>query len=97
MKFERLSTETRLSLQFILGVLVVIAGIVLLFLGFYAVPLGEIAPSVLTAFGEAATFSGALIGVDYSYKFKMFQTTEEYKHKRHMHGHMGEEEENQDA
>ncbi len=78
--------ETKLSLQFILGVLVVVAGLVLLFLGFYAVPLGEIAPSVLTAFGEAATFSGALIGVDYNYKFRMYKTTEEFKHRRKMKG-----------
>ena len=81
---KQLSQENKLTIQFILGVLVVVAGIVLLFLGFYAVPIGEIAPSVLTAFGEAATFSGALIGVDYKYRFDMFRTTEEYKHKRHM-------------
>lgn len=83
---KKFSTETKLSLQFILGVLVVLAGLVLLFLGFYAIPLGEIAPSVLTAFGEAATFSGALIGVDYNYKFRMFKTTEEYRHRRKMRG-----------
>lgn len=69
------------------------AGLVLLFLGFYAVPLGEIAPSVLTAFGEAATFSGALIGVDYNYKFRMYKTTEEYKHRRKMKGIEEEEDE----
>ena len=82
----KLTTETKLSLQFILGCLVIIAGLTLLFLGFYAIPLGEIAPSVLTAFGEAATFSGALIGVDYNYKFRMFKTTEEYRHRRKMRG-----------
>lgn len=70
---NRLTSETKLTLQFLLGLVVVIAGLVLLFLGFYAVPIGEIAPSVLTAFGEAATFSGALIGVDYSYRYKAFE------------------------
>lgn len=70
---ERLTSETKLTIQFLLGLAVVIAGLVLLFLGFYAVPIGEIAPSVLTAFGEAATFSGALIGVDYSYRYKAFE------------------------
>lgn len=83
---KHLTMETKLSLQFILGVIVVVAGLILLFLGFYAVPLGEIAPSVLTAFGEAATFSGALIGVDYNYKFRMYKTEEEYKHRRKMKG-----------
>ena len=81
---KHLSQENKLTIQFILGVIVVVAGLVLLFLGFFAVPIGEIAPSVLTAFGEAATFSGALIGVDYKYRFDTFRTTEEYRHKRHM-------------
>lgn len=93
---KHLTMETKLSLQFILGVLVVVSGLVLLFLGFYAVPLGEIAPSVLTAFGEAATFSGALIGVDYNYKFRMYKTTEEYKHRRKMKGIIEEDENNEE-
>ena len=83
---KKLSQEQRLTVQFWLGVGIVIVGLVLLFLGFYAVPLGEIAPSVLTAFGEIATFSGALIGVDYRYRFKELQVEEEYRHKRWEHG-----------
>lgn len=97
MQLHKLTTEGKLSLQFWLGVLVIIAGLTLLFLGFFAIPLGEISPSVLTAFGEAATFSGALIGVDYNYKFKMFQTTEEYRHKRKMKGIIEEDIEDNDA
>ena len=89
--------ETKLSLQFILGVIVVVAGLVLLFLGLYAVPLGEIAPTVLTAFGEAATFSGALIGVDYNYKFRMYKTEEEYKHRRKMKGIKEDENNEEDS
>lgn len=76
---KRLSEQQRLTVQFWAGLFIVAVGLVLLFLGFYAVPLGEIAPSVLTAFGEIATFSGALIGVDYRYRFKEFQ--EEVKHR----------------
>ncbi len=83
---KKLSQEQRLTVQFWLGVGIVIVGLVLLFLGFYAVPLGEIAPSVLTAIGEIATFSGALIGVDYRYRFKELQVEEEYRHKRWEHG-----------
>ena len=72
-RVKKLSQEQRLTVQFWAGLLIVAVGLVLLFLGFYAVPLGEIAPSVLTAFGEIATFSGALIGVDYRYRFKEFE------------------------
>ena len=43
------------------------AGILLLFFGFWTAPLGEIHNSVLVAFGETATFAGALFGVDYKY------------------------------
>ena len=91
---KRLTEKNKLTIQFWLGVGIVIVGLVLLFLGFYAVPIGSIHPSVLTAFGEIATFSGALIGVDYRYRFKEYQTEEEYRHKRHM---AGVEEDSQDA
>lgn len=78
---KRLSEEKKMTIQFWVGLAIVVVGLVLLFLGFYAVPIGEIAPSVLTAFGEIATFAGALIGVDYRYRFKEFQTKEEYRHR----------------
>ena len=39
---------------------------------------------IMTAFGEAATFSGALIGVDYKYKFDKYKIAEDYRHKRDM-------------
>lgn len=76
---NKLDEKEKLTLQFILGVIVVLAGLTLLFMGFWAVPIGEIAPSVLTAFGEAATFSGALIGVDYNYKYRIFKEEETTK------------------
>lgn len=49
-----------------LAVLLTAAGILLLFFGFWTAPLGEIHNSVLVAFGETATFAGALFGVDYN-------------------------------
>ena len=48
-----------------------LAGVVLLFMGFWCSPAGEIHNSVLVGFGEVSTFSGALFGVDYSYKYKI--------------------------
>lgn len=88
---KKLSQEQRLTVQFWAGLFIVAVGLVLLFLGFYAVPIGTISPSVLTAFGEIATFSGALIGVDYRYRFKELQVEEEYKHKRWEGGEKNEE------
>ena len=50
------------------AVIFVAFGCALLAAGFIVSPTGEIHPSVLTAFGEILTFSGALFGVDYSYR-----------------------------
>lgn len=63
----------KLTIQLWLGVILAIVGIALIWTGLFIVPIGEIHPSVLTAVGEAFTFSGALIGVDYSYKFKRYK------------------------
>ncbi|RHU23251.1 hypothetical protein DXD68_19400 [Parabacteroides sp. TM07-1AC] len=56
--------------QLLVAVLLSLAGVVLLFMGFWCSPTGEIHNSVLVGFGEVSTFSGALFGVDYSYKYK---------------------------
>ncbi len=55
--------------QLCIATLLTLAGIVLLFLGFFYPPEGEIHQSVLVAFGEVATFAGALFGVDYRYRY----------------------------
>lgn len=67
---KRNKSSRRCSGQLIVAVLLTVAGIVLLFLGFFFAPRGEIHHSVLVAFGEVSTFAGALFGVDYSYRVK---------------------------
>lgn len=62
----------RLTLQLIAALSLCATGIILLFMGFWCAPVGVIDNSVLVAFGEASTFSGALFGVDYSYRYKYF-------------------------
>ena len=57
-------------LQLLLAALMSLAGLVLLFLGFFIPPLGEISSSVLIAFGEVATFAGGLLGIDYHYRYR---------------------------
>lgn len=53
-----------------MALLLCVAGLTLLFMGFWVPPSGEIHGSILVAFGEISTFAGALVGVDYSYKLK---------------------------
>ena len=62
---------SKLTAQFILGFIVTIAGVALLFIGCFVPPIGEIDSSLLVAFGEVCTFAGALIGVDYHYKYSI--------------------------
>ncbi len=54
--------------QLIIAALVVIGGMVLLHVGIQIDPAGEIHETVLVAFGEAATFAGSIMGIDYHYK-----------------------------
>ena len=66
--------ERKLNAQLWLGVIIAMAGVVLLFWGMIIPPGGHIDSSVLIGFGEVATFSGSLIGVDYHYKFREYET-----------------------
>ena len=54
--------------QLIIAAALTLAGIGLLYLGTLLAPQGEIHESILVAFGEVATFAGAIIGIDYRYR-----------------------------
>lgn len=62
-----------MTIQLWLGVCLVVVGVLLLWTSFFVHPLGIIDASVLAAVGEVFTFAGALIGIDYTYKFKMIK------------------------
>lgn len=57
-----------MKVQLTTAVTLCLAGLTLLFMGFWMPPEGEIHNSVLIAFGEVSTFAGALFGVDYKYR-----------------------------
>lgn len=65
-----MTKEKKYTLQLISSIVLVAFGCILIMMGFWIQPQGEIHPSVLAAFGEVLTFAGAVIGVDYSYKYK---------------------------
>lgn len=62
---------SKLTIQLRLAVILVIFGIALIIASFIVPPPGVIDSSILVAYGETLTFVGALIGVDYSYKYKL--------------------------
>lgn len=77
-RFKPLSVKEKMTIQLLLGVFLAVIGVVLLFLSFFMPPIGIIDASVLTAMGEVFTFSGALIGIDYSYKYKSIKYVSGY-------------------
>ncbi|WP_074434129.1 hypothetical protein [Bacteroides neonati] len=62
--------NTKNNIQLIVACFLCLVGVGLLIAGFCVPPAGIINSSVLVAFGELSTFSGALFGVDYHYKNK---------------------------
>lgn len=76
MKFEN---TTKLTMQVILAVILVLAGIVLLFWGFKVAPEGQIHDSVLIGSGETFTFAGALLGIEYAAKTAVLKIKQELK------------------
>ena len=71
--------KAKLNLRLIIAVILTIVGCGLLIAGFVVPPLGIIDSSVLVAFGETSTFIAAILGIDYSYKYKMYIKEEERK------------------
>ena len=62
--------KSNLNIQLITAAVLAIGGLILLFCGVYIDPKGEIHETLLVAFGEVSTFAGALMGIDYTYRFK---------------------------
>lgn len=71
--------KRRLYVQLCIAVVLAMSGIALIFMSFWVDPTGIIDSSVLVAFGEVSTFSGALFGVDYKYALKHKKANEEEK------------------
>ena len=65
------------QIQFIASLIVLLAGIVLVFISLFLQPVGIIHYTVLSAFGMFLTFVGAVWQLDVKYTFK----TEELKRK----------------
>ena len=68
-----LSNKQKITIEFYFGFICALIGIGLLWTSLFIPPIGIIDASVLAAVGEVLTFSGALVGIDYSYRFKHFK------------------------
>ena len=67
-EINRSDPDKKWNIQLITAAVLSFGGLVMLFCGVFIDPEGQIHESLLVAFGEVATFSGALMGIDYVYK-----------------------------
>ncbi len=77
---KKTAAEKKNLFQTICSGLVLIAGLVLIFLSFFAPPTGVIDPSVLTAFGEALSFVGAVWGIATNSNRKLYEIERKYNY-----------------
>lgn len=63
---------TKLKWMIISAVVLVFTGVILIMMGLWCPPIGEIHPTVLTATGEVFSFAGCLFGINANYRFKTF-------------------------
>lgn len=70
------------DLQIWIAIVLLIAGVILLFLGFFSSPLGIIHYSVITTSGELFTFASVLLGIDYHYSHLLQKTIADMQKKK---------------
>lgn len=68
-----MSEQIKLNSRLMIATILTIVGCGLLIAGFIVPPLGIIDGSVLIAFGETSTFVGAILGIDYNYKYQIYK------------------------
>lgn len=66
--------KTKLNYRLTIALILTTLGCGLLIAGFIVPPLGIIDSSVLVAFGETSTFVGAILGIDYNYKYQIYKS-----------------------
>lgn len=74
--------ENRLTFLTLLGTALAIFGCVLIMMGFWVAPVGEIANSVLIAVGEVFTFSGSVLGIAVTYKSNLEKLKQDINNER---------------
>lgn len=66
--------KSKLNFKLAVAAILTVVGCGLLIAGFIVPPLGIIDSSVLVAFGETSTFVGAVLGIDYNYKYQIYKS-----------------------
>ena len=67
---EKINLKTKEGLQFVFSIIVLLAGITMVFLSLYIQPIGIIHYTVITVLGMLLSFVGAVWNIDLKYNFK---------------------------
>ena len=59
----KMNQDTKDWIKFISSIVLLVAGVVLIFISIYLPPVGHIDTSVITVIGEVFTFVGAIFGI----------------------------------
>ena len=59
----KMNQDTKDLIKFISSVVLLIAGVVIIFISIYLPPLGQVDTSIITIIGEIFTFVGAIFGI----------------------------------
>lgn len=70
-KKDKIKVDILINFQNVLSLIFSISGIVLIFLGFFSVPLGEISTSLEIVLGELLGFIASLLGIDSYYSYRI--------------------------
>ena len=68
---KKIKFDILINVQTILSLIFSISGIVLIFLGFFSVPIGEISTSLEIVLGELLGFIASLLGIDSYYSYRI--------------------------
>lgn len=71
---KKIKFDILVNVQTILSLIFSISGIVLIFLGFFSVPIGEISTSLEIVLGELLGFIASLLGIDSYYSYRLSKT-----------------------
>ena len=59
----KMNQDTKDLIKFISSVVLLVAGVVIIFISIYLPPLGQVDTSIITIIGEIFTFVGAIFGI----------------------------------
>ena len=78
----KMNQDTKDLIKFISSVVLLVAGVVIIFISIYLPPLGQVDTSIITIIGEIFTFVGAIFGIGEYTAIQIAKITNKTKDKK---------------